>query len=121
MSVPFALAAALAFGVGLAHSLLGERYIVSRLLRRDNLPRLFGSDAFTKQTLRFAWHLTSVAWWGFGAILLVLAFGGDVATSIAQVIVVTFVASAAMTAAGSGFRHPAWIVFVGIAALALIG
>lgn len=53
------MAALLAFGLGLAHSVLGERYILRRLLRRPDLPALFGSDDFTKRTLRFAWHLTT--------------------------------------------------------------
>jgi len=56
------LAAALALLLAAAHSYLGERYILIRLLRRTDLPRLFGGVEFTKQTLRFAWHLTSVAW-----------------------------------------------------------
>lgn len=34
------IAAFLAFAIGLAHSILGERYILIRLLRRDNLPKL---------------------------------------------------------------------------------
>jgi len=46
------LAALLAFVVGLAHSLLGERYILRRLIRRDDLPKLFGETAFTARTLR---------------------------------------------------------------------
>ena len=58
------LAAGLVLLVGLAHSYLGERYILIRLFRRSDLPHLFGSDVFTRRTLRFAWHLTTVAWWG---------------------------------------------------------
>jgi len=61
--------------IGVAHSLLGERYILTRLFRRP-LPELFGSDEFTKKTLRFAWHITTVAWFGFGAILLQI-YGGQ--------------------------------------------
>ena len=67
-------AASLAFLIGLAHSYLGERYILIRLFRRE-LPRLFGSDDFTKQTLRFVWHLTTVSWWGLAAILVALQAG----------------------------------------------
>jgi len=54
---------------GLIHSYLGERYILVRLFKCDNLPHLYGSDEFTKGTLRFAWHITSLAWFGFAAIL----------------------------------------------------
>ena len=48
---------------------LGEKYILIRLFKRNNLPKLLGSDWLTKRVLRFAWHLTSIAWWGFAAIL----------------------------------------------------
>ena len=37
-------AAILSFLLGLAHSYLGERYILTRLFRRDNLPAIFGSS-----------------------------------------------------------------------------
>jgi len=48
--------------IGFIHSILGEKYILIRLFRRDNLPHLMGSDWFTKRTLRFAWHITTLAW-----------------------------------------------------------
>ena len=53
------LAALLLALLGIAHSVLGERYILTRLFRRE-LPKLFGGPEFTKNTLRFAWHLTTV-------------------------------------------------------------
>ncbi|MDC7807411.1 hypothetical protein PQS31_11325 [Luteimonas sp BLCC-B24] len=52
------LAAFLAATLGVAHSILGERYILVRLFRRNNLPKLFGGTEFTTRTLRFAWHIT---------------------------------------------------------------
>lgn len=55
--------------IGVAHSYLGERYILIRLFKRDSIPHLFGSDNFTKGTLRFCWHVLSVAVFGFAAIL----------------------------------------------------
>lgn len=102
-------AAALAVAISVAHSYLGERYILVRLFRRDNLPKLFGSDWFTKTTLRFAWHLTSVAWIGMGAALL-----WDPQRAIATAFAVSF----AVTLVASRGRHYAWIVFGAIAALA---
>lgn len=118
--------ALLAFGIGLAHSVLGERYILMRLMRRD-LPKLFGRDAFTKRTLRFAWHLTTLAWWGFAAQMAWAAgtFGRgagqdpDAApAALLQPIAWTFLVSAILTAAASRGRHLAWPVFLGIAACA---
>jgi hypothetical protein len=114
-------AAALAVLLGVVHSWLGERYILIRLLRRDNLPKLFGGDRFTKSTLRFAWHLTTVAWLGFAALALALAMeeAGRPAFSARQVLAGTALASAVVTLVGSRGRHPAWVVFLAIGVLAL--
>ena len=57
MEILLYLAAFLAVAVGIAHSYLGEHYILIRLFRRDGIPTLFGSPEFTIRTLRFAWHL----------------------------------------------------------------
>jgi hypothetical protein len=114
------VAAVLAFAIGAAHSWLGERYILIRLFRSQNLPRLFGSDWFTRRTLRFAWHLTTLAWWGFGAILVAATRAS--ATEFRQgallIIAVTFFASAVVSAMASRGRHLSWIVFLAIAVLA---
>jgi len=113
------IAAILTFAVGAAHSWLGERYVLSRLLRRENLPKLLGSDRFTKQTLRFAWHLTTLAWWGFAALLLVIAspvLPPD-RRAILLCVSLTFAASAILTGVYSRGRHFAWIAFLAIAVL----
>ena len=106
-------AALLLVGIGLAHSYLGERYILGRLFRRD-LPELFGSDVFTKRTLRFAWHLSTVAWWGFAALLTFQL--GSAETSL-RVISATFFVSAVVSLVGARGRHPSWVVFLVVAAL----
>ena len=58
------------FAVGLAHSLLGEKFIVRPLFaepswRLGKMPR-----EASEVLLRFAWHATTFAWFGIGAILL---------------------------------------------------
>ncbi|HEY7512306.1 MAG TPA: hypothetical protein VIG50_18740 [Vicinamibacteria bacterium] len=111
------LAAALLVFVAAAHSFLGERYILVRLFRRADLPKLLGSDAFTKQTLRFAWHLTSVAWLGFAGLLAAQAVGGSTWRVQQRLIAGTFALSAAAAGAGSRGRHLSWIVFLAVAAL----
>lgn len=119
MKTGLVLAMLLAVLTGIAHSVLGERYILTRLFRRENLPKLFGSDWFTKRTLRFAWHLTTIAWWGLGAVLWVLAGDGPAEeAAILKVIAVTFLGSAAVTAFASRGRHLAWPVFLAIGVLA---
>jgi hypothetical protein len=113
------LAAALLALTAVAHSALGERYILVRLFRRSDLPRLFGSDWFTKRTLRFAWHLTSVAWLGFAAVLVLLARSEPPRAGVLlQAIAATFLVTAAITAGASRGRHLAWPVFLAVALLA---
>ncbi|WKZ81818.1 MAG: hypothetical protein QY307_06855 [Acidimicrobiia bacterium] len=132
MSLPLVVAAVLLFAVGAAHSWLGERHILIRLLRRTDLPHLFGGDAFTKSTLRFAWHLTTVAWFGFAWVLLLLAaeIGTDSPSTavlvftpyeaparIGDAVAATFATSAVITAVATRARHLAWLVFAAVAVL----
>jgi hypothetical protein len=114
------VAALLTFGVGLAHSCLGERYVLTRLFRRTALPKLMGSEGAMRRVLRFAWHLTTVAWWGFGALLVLFAMEGRFDSRRPTLLVVagTFAVSAAITGFTSRGRHLAWMVFLAIAAIA---
>lgn len=122
MSAPLLVAAALCAGVALAHSYLGERYVLIRLLRRTDLPHLFGSDLFTRRTLRFAWHVTSIAWLGFGALLLAAALAEPVAGPTGlRIVAATFAATALAVLAGSRGRHLAWVAFAAMAALVWLG
>lgn len=117
------IGAVLTVAIGVAHSVLGEKHILIRLFRRDNLPYLLGSDVFTKQTLRFAWHLTTIAWWGFAALLVLYATRGSDAgvSTAASIIEIVFLASALVTLIATRGRHLAWVVFLGIAAAAWFG
>lgn len=117
----YLLAAALALGLGLAHSILGERYILIRLFRRPDLPRLFGGTEFTVRTLRFAWHLTSVAWWGTAALFFVMAQWPVSLANVSAVLAGVFLVSAVVTLVASRGRHFAWPVFLAIGVIALYG
>ena len=111
-------AAGLTFLIGLAHSVLGERYILVRLFRRDNLPKLLGSDLFTKGTLRFAWHLTTIAWWGFAVILVALSDDStNMKTAVLYIISVVFFVSGLMSAGFTRLKHLSWTIFFLIAGL----
>ena len=115
------LAAFLAVALGIGHSVLGERYILVRLFRRDNLPKLFGSPEFTTRTLRFAWHITTVAWFGFGALLL-HAGRGDLTTSgTLQIIGITFIFSGLLPLFITRGKHLSWLVLFAIGGIALWG
>lgn len=113
------IAAALLFFIGLAHSYLGERYILIRLFRRDNLPKLYGGTEFTKNTLRFAWHITTVAWWGFALILVSLAESEPSREFIGNTIGITFILHFLISGIGSKGKHFSWIFFLTIGLLAL--
>src|SRR3954468_647476 len=111
----------LPFGVGAAHSFLGERFILIRLLRRPDLPKLFGGTEFTARTLRFAWHLTTVAWWGAAVLFFLMSQRPLTASSVAMVLSGVFLVSALLTLVVSRGRHLAWPVFLIIGLIALYG
>ena len=121
LSSLYVVAACLCVVLGLAHSYLGERYILIRLFRRTDLPKLFGGTEFTVRTLRFAWHLTSVAWWGAAALFYQLAQGPVSAAKVAAVLAVMFLVSAVITLFASRGRHLAWPVFLVVGLIALYG
>lgn len=119
MSIFLYIAAFLIIALGVAHSYLGEKYILIRLFRRENLPKIFGNQEFTKRTLRFAWHITTVAWIGFAA-LLVHAGRGDLTISgTLRIIGVTAIASGFLPIIFTRGRHLAWVVLFAIGGIAL--
>ncbi|MCB1056925.1 MAG: hypothetical protein KDD11_15600 [Acidobacteria bacterium] len=120
MTIALTVAALVLVGVAAAHSYLGERYILIRLFRRDQLPKLFGGTEFTRRTLRFAWHLTSLAWLGFAAILVLLARGPLEAAAVGGVVGGTFLVHGLVVLLASRGRHLAWIPFLLVGVLTLL-
>lgn len=122
MRISLLIAAGLATLLAGAHSYLGERYILIRLFRRDNLPKLLGDVEFTKQTLRFAWHITSIAWLGLASLLIVLAWSPSGAERTqTRLIAAVFGVSGLAALLGSRGRHLSWVVFFAIAAFVWFG
>jgi hypothetical protein len=108
--------------IGFIHSFFGEKYILIRLFNRDNLPKLFGSDWFTKRILRFAWHLTTIAWWGFAAILYFLYNPSEnVRSEILITIAMVFTISGVVSFCFSHGKHLSWLFFFSIACSSLLG
>ena len=102
--------------IGFIHSYLGEKYILIRLFKRENIPHLMGSDWFTKQTLRFAWHITTIAWWGFAAIFYVLANPqADNQHYILIIVAAVFAISGFISLIFSRGKHLSWLFFFVIA------
>lgn len=114
------LAALLLLGVGLAHSWLGERYVLRRIERSASLPKLrLGGVEMMAQVLRFAWHITSIAWFGMAAILLLMAHDALSPRTAGAVIAGTFLVSALTSGIPSRGKHYSWLVFLAVALLVL--
>ena len=112
-------AAFLSVALGIAHSYLGEKYILIRLFRRENLPKIFGDQEFTKRTLRFAWHITTVAWIGFAALLVHAGREDFTIPGTLRIVGVTAIISGLFPLIFTRGRHLAWVVLFAIGAIAL--
>jgi hypothetical protein len=114
-------AAALTLAIGAVHSWLGERRLLGPLLAPGRRQGLLASSGFARRVLRFAWHLTTIAWWGAGAALIALAASppldrqGRLALAT---IAATFLVTGIVTLVVGRGRHLAWPVFLAIAGLA---
>jgi hypothetical protein len=119
MRVTLYFAAFLTIAAGIAHSYLGERYILIRLFRRSDLPKLFGGTEFTIRTMRLAWHVTSIAWWGLAAVLILLAKPPVSSRGVGAAIGATLLATSVTILIGSRGKHLAWPVFLAAGAFTL--
>lgn len=117
VTIALIAAAVLIAALGIAHSILGEKYIIRWLLAHD-LPRILGGASFTAGTIRFAWHITTVLFLGLAAVLVALALGAGSAT-IVFVIGCTFIVSAALPIWFTRGRHLSWVVLLAAGALCL--
>ena len=118
-SLPLLGAAFLTVAVGVVHSWLGEKRLIGPLVAPERRHGILAASAFSRGVLRVAWHITTLAWWGFAAILGALASAPlDGQTRIVLVIIaVMFLLSGVITLIASRGRHLAWPVFLAIAAL----
>jgi len=113
------IAALLIALIGVAHSILGERYILTRLFRRGDLPKLFGGPEFTQRTLRFAWHLTTILAFGLAGLLVQLAQATP-AILLVRTIGWTLFMSGLLPLIHTRGRHLSWLVLFSAAALCLL-
>jgi hypothetical protein len=120
MNIFVVMAAILTFAIGLTHSWLGEVKLLGPLLAPGTRQGLLEKSAFARRILRFAWHLTTLAWWGIAAMLAALSLspidrGGRIALAASAAI---FFVTGLVILASSRGRHLAWPVCFAIAALA---
>jgi hypothetical protein len=111
------LAAGLMVVAGIAHSYLGERGFLPRLLAMPGLPLLRRDRGFTDRVIRAVWHLASLYWWSAAAVLAIIA--AQPANPL-RAIALTLAATILMTGLACiycGWRHPAIPIFIAAAAL----
>jgi hypothetical protein len=70
-----------------------------------------------------AWHLTTVVWWGVGALLVLVARAGPSVPVplVGVVLAATCLASAFVSLVLARGRHLSWVAFLAIAALIWLG
>jgi hypothetical protein len=104
------------------HSYIGETHLLQRLLAMSDLPILQGSMGYTKTVLRWAWHLTSLAWLGFAMIFIALTQLPSEARPIIGVILASILGLSAITVfISTSGRHLAWYFFLVSTICALAG
>lgn len=116
------IAAVAAVVMGIVHSTLGERLVFPRLFASADLPRLRGSLEFTRSILRWAWHLLSLAWFGFAWLLFAIGSGhAPDAITLARIIAVVFGVSGLIAFVTTRGRHIAWPLFALVALASWFG
>ena len=115
-------AAILTIFIGVVHSWLGEIRLIGPLVSPAQRQGILAKSAFARGVLRFAWHITTLAWFGLAAILGVISSGPMAGHDrvVLAVIGVMFLATGATTLIASRGRHLAWPVFLAIALLAVV-
>lgn len=106
---------------GIVHSWLGERMLIGPMLAPENRSGPLLQRRFNRSLLRFAWHITTVTWFGVSAVLLILgaeplnAPGRYAVLAIAATFLIMGLISLVV---GRG-RHPSWAAFLATAALCM--
>ena len=123
MNVMLLVAGLLSALIGIAHSVLGERLLLGPLFERGDLPKLLGSAAFARRTLRFTWHLTTVLLLGIGVMVMILSLAplDSQSACILRVLAISFAVCSLLSLIGARARHFSWWVFLIIAVLLWFG
>ncbi len=114
------IAAFVAFLVGLAHSVLGEKFIFNRL-RWGHVVPSNGTGLLQGRHVRIlwaSWHALTVFGWCIAAVLFWLSLpltGQNQATLIESAIVVASLVSSALVCFATRGRHLGWLGLMAIA------
>ena len=115
-------AAAIAFVVGLVHSVLGEMLIFRRLRQGHRLVPTNGGNLLGERHVRIlwaSWHLVTMFGWAMGTVLLQLALPSSSSSAstifVPHAIAIATLAGSALVFIGTRARHPGWIGLLGMA------
>ena len=122
----FVIASALAFLVGLVHSVLGERRIFGRL-RQDGFVPTNGGKLLAERDVRIlwaSWHVLTVFGWCIASILLWLSLPSSSTSSawfIEQAVIIAMLVGSALVFIGTKARHPGWAGLLAVAVFVWLG
>ena len=105
------VAALLLVTCGVIHSYLGETLLFPRLFALPDLPLFRHDRRFTEAVLRYAWHLTSFAWWGMAAAIAVMPLAADM-HRVGRILGATVFLTGVVIVFTCGVRHPGWLLFL---------
>jgi hypothetical protein len=130
VSVPLAVASALALSGAAIHSIVGEILVVRKISVGNLKGSPFGGPRATMLMIRVTWHIVGVAFLVIGIALAACAASGGAGAcvGVAQLASASFAGFLLVAIAVAGrsdprmiFRHPAPLVFAAVALLAWVG
>ncbi|MES2889627.1 MAG: hypothetical protein V4739_16660 [Pseudomonadota bacterium] len=121
----FVTAAALAFTIGLVHSVLGERLIFRRMRSSGSIIPTEGGQVLREAHVRIlwaSWHLVTVLGWCMAALLVWLALPSSAQppalSFVAKAIAVSMLVSSLLIFIGTQGRHLGWVGLLAVAVVA---
>ena len=126
MNTYLAGAGALAFFVGLAHSMLGE-ILIFRRMRIDGVIPTNGGKVIGERHVRIlwaSWHVLTVFGWQIAFTLIWLSASSvqtKSETALLTTIEIALLAGSLLVLVGTKARHPGWAGLLGVALLTWLG
>ncbi len=127
MNTYFIAAAALAFVVGLAHSVLGEIMIFRRMRKPGRVIPTDGGAILLGSNVRIlwaSWHVLTAFGWGMAAILVWMSRTASDSIDhavIAHAIEISMLIGSVLVLVATKGRHPGWVGLLGVAVLVWLG
>lgn len=104
--------------VGVMHSVLGQRNLISLLLAWEDFPVVLGSQRNGRLTLWFGWHALTLFWWAQAYVLWRIADDPNragLATLVSWAVACAAIGATALVV--SKAKHLSWVFFLPIALL----